>query len=74
MRYGKIGQDFKYCENLGQRIIKDIEDKREVKFFSLGDWKFSSLIGRNRGVEEGNGSFSISFRYDEFEVMVGFFE
>lgn len=71
MRHGKTGQDFKHCENLGQRIIKDTEDKREAKFSSLGDWKLSSSTGRNRGVEESNGSPSISLRYDEFEVMAG---
>lgn len=33
----KTRQDFKYAENLGQRIIKDIEDKREAKVSSLED-------------------------------------
>lgn len=34
---GKAGQDFKHSKNLGQRIIKDIEDKSEARVSSLGD-------------------------------------
>lgn len=71
MIHGKAGQDLKHSKNLGQRIIKDIEDKSEAKVSSLGDWKLSSSTERNRGVEEGNGWLSISLGYDKFEVMAG---
>lgn len=55
MIHGKAGQDLKHSKNLGQRIIKDIEDKSKAKVSSLGDWKLSSSTERNIGVEEGNG-------------------
>lgn len=71
MVHGKTGQEFKHSKNLGQRIIKGIQDKREAKFSSLGDWKLSSSTERNRRVEEGNGLPSISLRYDTFETMAG---
>jgi len=70
MIHRKAGQSFKHSKNLGQRIIKDIEDKSEAKVSSLGDWKLSSSTERNR-VEEGNGLLSISLGYDKFEVMAG---
>lgn len=61
MVHGKTGQ-VKHSKNLGQRLIKGIEDKRETKVSSLGDWKLSSSTERNRRVEEGNGLPSISLR------------
>lgn len=64
----KTRQDFKYAENLGQRIIKDIEDKREANVSSLEDRTLSSSTEGNRGGEEGNGLPLISLEYDEFEV------
>lgn len=70
MIHGKAGQDFKHSKNLGQRIIKDTEDKSETEVSSLGDWKLSSSSERNR-VEEGKGLFSIGLGYDKFEVMAG---
>ena len=33
----KTRQDFTHSENLGQRTIKDIEDKREAKVVGLED-------------------------------------
>lgn len=71
MIHGKAGQDFKHSKNLGQRIIKDTQDKSETEVSSLGDWKLSSSSERNRGVEEGKGWFSIGLGYDKFEVMTG---
>ena len=44
----KTRQDFTRPKNLGQRTIKDIEDKREAKLFSLEDWTLSRSTGRNR--------------------------
>lgn len=70
----KTGQEFKHSKNLGQRIIKGIEDKREAKVSSLGDQKLSSSTKRNTGVEENNGLPSISLRYDTSETMAGSIE
>lgn len=61
MIHGKAGQDFKHSENLGQRTIKDIEDKREAKVSSLGDWTLSNSTERNRrGGEEMGCPWSFS--------------
>ena len=44
----KTRQDFTHPENLGQRNIKDIEDKREAKVVGLEDRTLSRSTGRNR--------------------------